>query len=250
MEPSKDEVLKQEASQLVTECKAIVIVENKKYILKDEQQREIAGILLIEAADLEKKIKAHYKPMEDANREAGKKIKEAKDGQLKGPQEAKGILSQGIGEFDARAKREAEEKARIEREKIEAERLAEIERKEEEAKKLEAEGKEEAAELARQEAEEILDLPEPVVEVAKPEKLSGIKQVRYVKCEIADEIMLRRHILNQIKKGEAWEELLKPNEPAVRAYIKQLSASKSIAELNTFPGVRVWEEYKASSTGR
>jgi len=249
----KVEKFEKEASTLVSQSTELMVLqENKRFILKNEEEREMAGILLKEAHELEKKIKAHYKPIEDAHKETGKRIKAAKDEQLAGPTKAKQILAQGIGEYEAKMRREAEEKARKERERIEAARLARAEEMQKKAEKLKETGTPEgmvAALNLESDIEDILDAPEPVVEVKKPDKISGIKQRRYVKCEITGEIALKRFIINQIQKGKLWEGLLAVNEPSVRAYIKSCEASgNTINELqNMFPGLRVWEEFKATT---
>jgi hypothetical protein len=231
---------KKEASELVDQSKALMNVQNnRRFILKDEEQRERAAILLKEAHALEKKIKAHYKPIEDAHRETGRKIRVAKTEQLTGPVEAKRILSQGIGEYDAKAQREAEEKARIERERIEKERLAEAERKQKEAEVLKAKGTSESMQQAlnlESEAEKIIDMPDPVVKVKQPEKLSGIKQRRYVKCEIQDAEKLTSYLVQQ-----GLSELLLPNESVIRNLVKQRDGKIDM------PGLRVWEEFKATT---
>lgn len=252
---NKLEQFKKEANTLVDQSKDLMIIQgNQRFILKDENEREMAGILLKEAHELEKKIKAHYKPIEDAHRETGRQIKKAKTEQLSGPVEAKRILSQGIGEYEAKIRREAEEKARIERERIEAERLAEAERKQKEADALKETGKPEdmvEAVNLETEVEEILDAPPPVVQVKQPEKIAGIKQRRYVKCDVVDERTLRLAIIEKLRAGQFTKdgllELLKVNDSSMRAYAKSLEAGgmpiEKIHEL--FPGIHVYIDNKA-----
>ncbi len=248
--------LQTEGNTLVNQSKSLMILEGKKYILKSEEEKGEAGILLKEAAALKKKINESYQKIWDAHRETGKRIKEEWEEQLEPSKLAYKILSQGIGEYDAKVKREAEEKARIERERIEKDRIEVAEEKLDKAKELKKEGTPESMVEAlnlETEAEDIIDAPPPVVEIKQPEKISGIKQRRYVKCKIQDEYKLRTHILSLIAPfvtgGKSLIELLTVNDSAIRAYVKSLDASgRKLAEIQAmFPGLYVWEEFKATT---
>lgn len=239
--------LTETGNTLLEQSKALMVPDKEMggaYILKDETQREIAGILLKEASLFEKKINAHYKPIEESHKKHGEQIKAAKERQISIFRQVKKILSLGIGAFDAKKRREAEEKARLERERIEKERLAEAQRKAEEAQKLKEAGEELAAKELEEEAENILDLPEPVVTVETPIKIEGTKTTTYVKCKIVDPGMCLDYIISQIKKGESgYARFLNVNESEIRRYIKENGTL-------IFPGVRIWTETQTSVTGR
>lgn len=231
MEGLKNKELEKKSLSLVDESREITVKEGDKYILKGEEQRDIAAIYLKEASSLEKAIKEHYAPIEKAHRETGKVIKTAKESQLVEVTLAKTILSQALGEFDAKKRREAEEKARIERERIEKERLAEAARLEESGNK--------------EEAQAILDMPEPEVITEQPEKLSGIRQMKYIKSELEDEEACVTFLIKKITEGDTeFKRFLRADMSGIREYIKFHDGNFR------FPGVKTWVEYKASSTGR
>lgn len=237
-----------EGNTLVEQSKELMVIETGRYILKSEKERNLAAIFLKEAHALEKKIEDHYKPIEDAHRETGRKIKEAKDSQLSGPQEAKKILSQGIGEFDEKKRCETKKIIELEKERIKEERLKEAEKRLNEARKLKEQGTPESIQEAlniENEVEEFLDLPIPDLICCKQEKLSGIRQMKIIKCKLENEDELKTYLVEQIMQGKVdFFRFLKVNESRLRTYTKVLDGKVNM------PGWKVWEEFKASSTGR
>lgn len=248
--------IKKAGEQILVETKKLVVLEDEKYVIIDEKSNKTAGVFLKDAYEYEKDIEKIYKSIEKALTSIKKKVTEIKKIDSQAVTEIKKILNQGMGEFRAKIEKETAEKARLERERIEAERLAEAERKQKEAEALKETGNPDdmaAALNLETEAEDILDAPPPVVEVKQLEKISGIKQRRYIKCEIQDEYKLRTHILALIAQfvtgGKSLVNLLKVNDSAVRAYVKSLDASgKKLTEIQAmFPGLHVWVDNKATT---
>ena len=167
---------------------------------------------------------------------------------MAGPQKAKKILSQGIGEFDAIIERKATAIAKAEQERIEKLRLEEAHRKIEAAQKLKdaetTESMQKAIDLET-EAEDIIDMPIPKIQVERPDKLKGIRKLKIVKCEVTDEEKLKTYIVEQIMLGKIdYFRFLKINDSELRKYTKLKDGDVIM------PGWNVWEEFKASSTGK
>jgi hypothetical protein len=240
------EDLRVQGINILGECKKIVTKqENGKYILKGEEDREVVAIYLKDAHELEKEIKRIYKTVEDPLKEISKKVKAKKAEDITPAHEAKNILSVAVGEYEAILKRKREEEARKVRERIEQERLREAEEKAKKAMELKETGNlEDMAEALNldTEVEDLLDAPIPEPVVIQPEKLSGIRQQRIVKCKITNEKELLKYIIVKYGIDKPW--FLKVNETEIRKYVKQQNGKVSM------PGLKVWVDNKASSTGR
>ena len=267
------EDFKGKGNDLVTQSKELMIFDNGKYIIKGEEQRKEAGILFNDAKFLKDKVNNSYEKIWIIHQKAGKQIKTEWKEQAEIPTKAYNLLSLAIGEYDYQIKLEAERIAQEERGRLETIRLEEVARKEAiaaeqnriaaekttEALRLALAGKAAAAEQARKEADEaafqalqeeeeaesILDLPNPVVEVKKPEKTKGMRQLKTIKCELEKQSIAIDYIIDQINAGKKnFRNYIIVNMPAVRAWVKLNDGKKP------FPGIRIWEENKASSTGK
>jgi hypothetical protein len=122
-------ILEVEPAQEFEQTAMTVRDEAARIIIKDQPSYDVAAEKFQAVAALEQQITSHYKPMKEAAHRAHKAVCDAEKEILSPVQEAKRILSKGIGEWDAEQERvrlaeqrrlEAEAQARADEEALAA----------------------------------------------------------------------------------------------------------------------------------
>lgn len=236
-----------DCSELFSQSKELVIKKNNKYLIKSEEHREIAAIFLRDAYNIKKVINKHHEKMYNKAKETLREIKDKWNSALEDPEKVIKILSEGIGEYDALKKLQAEKKEEEEKSIIEKLRQEKAKELIDKANELKESGKIEDMQAAlnlENQAEDILDAP-LCVEVEKPEKLKGFREQKCVKCDIENESNLLIYLVEKIIDGYIDHfSFLKVNVSALRRHVKESGGKVSM------PGLKVWEENKIISTGR
>lgn len=200
--------LQKQTPAIVKKAQAIIVANAEQYSL--------AGELLLDIKDLEKRIIGRFEEPKQKAHEAHKAITALEKELLLGPRTAKAVIEEKLAGW-----RDEQERARkLEQKKLQEAMEAQAEKdRASEIKALQKAGKaKEAKALAKEEI--IVDVPTVVSEVPKVDGLSVRKQWKF---EVTDDTLVPR-------------EYLMPDDGKIAKVVRALQGNTSI------PGVRVWEE--------
>lgn len=210
---------------------AVVLPKAQAFEVTTKDEQEEAQKLWKHCGKMEKKVNDRLNPIIDHMNKAHKGMTGLR-AELKRPfKDAKEALESTIGDYEAKARREAEEKAakKAQEEREKAEKAQELA-----ALQAEAEGDKEAA-------EEIINEPLRVPSVqVEPEvaKVAGVSKRKTWYGEVTD----MKKLVQYIAKNPEWVHLVEPAQTAINGLARSMKGVLNI------PGIKARE--KSSLVGR